>query len=406
MRERTLASVAVEGGLVGGPFGSNLVSKDYEESGVPVIRGTNMGDAWVGGEFAFVSPAKFDEDLSRNSALPGDVVFTQRGTLGQVARVPAEPYGTYVVSQSQMRLRVDESLADAAFVYYACSTPRFLNQVRERAISTGVPHINLGILSKLRIPDLPRGEQAAIGRVLSATDDKITANRRTLEVCVDLADAHFARLASTSSRSLTIYGEAAVVLGGGTPKTTEINLWGGPIRWATPTDVTRLEAPYLTSTTRTLTSAGLTACASQLHPAGSVLMTSRATIGAFALAQEPMAVNQGFIVVNAVEPDLQWWLYHDMRSRVEEFVSHANGATFLELSRGRFKKLPVAVPHVGVARKFRALVLPMHSLASKLMQENEALTASRDELLTLLMSRRVRVGDLPDAMPYAGVQSL
>jgi type I restriction enzyme S subunit len=95
--------------LVGGPFGSDLVSKDYVPSGVPVIRGTNMGHGrWVAGEFAFVTPAKADS-LSANWARPGDLVFTQRGTLGQVALVPSKGSDKYLISQSQMKLTVDEA---------------------------------------------------------------------------------------------------------------------------------------------------------------------------------------------------------------------------------------------------------------------------------------------------------
>ena len=53
--------------IVGGPFGSNLVSKDYTSSGVPVIRGQNMGGRWVSGEFAYVSIEKA-KALSPNKA--------------------------------------------------------------------------------------------------------------------------------------------------------------------------------------------------------------------------------------------------------------------------------------------------------------------------------------------------
>lgn len=94
-----------------------------------------------------------------------------------------------------------------------------------------------------------------------------------------------------------------------------------------------VECPYLTTTKRKITDAGLASCSSPLYPAGSILMTSRATIGAFAITQRPMAVNQGFIVVNPKDPDLKWWLIHEMRSRVDEFHAQANGATFLELPR-------------------------------------------------------------------------
>lgn len=76
--------------LVGGPFGSDLTQRDYVSDGVPVIRGTNLGGTegrFVDDNFVFVSEHKA-QSLRRNIALPGDVLFTQRGTLGQVAVIP------------------------------------------------------------------------------------------------------------------------------------------------------------------------------------------------------------------------------------------------------------------------------------------------------------------------------
>ena len=118
-KQITVAEVAASSrnALVGGPFGSNLVSKDYVPSGVPVIRGQNMGARWVGGEFAFVTEAKA-KSLEANLARPRDLVFTQRGTLGQVALVPPQPFEIYLISQSQMKLTVDEQKADPLFLYY------------------------------------------------------------------------------------------------------------------------------------------------------------------------------------------------------------------------------------------------------------------------------------------------
>ena len=68
--------------LVGGPFGSNLVSRDYVDAGVPVIRGQNMGGRWVRGDWAFVSDEKADA-LRANLASPGDIVFTKEERSGR-----------------------------------------------------------------------------------------------------------------------------------------------------------------------------------------------------------------------------------------------------------------------------------------------------------------------------------
>lgn len=167
--------------LVGGPFGSDLVSRDYVPHGVPVIRGANMGKGrWVSGDFVFVSAEKADS-LAANCAKPGDLVFTQRGTIGQVALVPHAQYDRYLISQSQMKLSVDPNKACGLFLFYAFCTEDQQNYIQQNAIRTGVPHTNLGILrnTPVRIPSL--AVQKGIARVLSTLDAKIELNQRINE---------------------------------------------------------------------------------------------------------------------------------------------------------------------------------------------------------------------------------
>jgi type I restriction enzyme S subunit len=191
-RAVTVAEIAapVRNALVGGPFGSNLVSSDYSDSGVPVIRGQNMSGRWIAGEFAFVSSEKADS-LSANIARPQDVIFTQRGTLGQVGVVPVGEYDRYIISQSQMKLTVNPALADPMFIYYLFSTHAQQEYIRQNSIQTGVPHTNLGVLRSTPIRLPPLGEQRAIAQVLAALDDKIELNRRMNETLEAIARALF-----------------------------------------------------------------------------------------------------------------------------------------------------------------------------------------------------------------------
>ncbi len=160
---------SVRNAIVGGPFGSDLVSNDYVSYGVPVIRGQNMGTRWVSGDFVFVSNAKADS-LESNLAHPFDLIFTQRGTLGQVSQVPEKLFDRYLVSQSQMKLTLNRKIADPNFFYYVFSSKGQQELIRKNTIQTGIPHINLGILRTLPVQRPTYLEQRAIDEVLSDAD--------------------------------------------------------------------------------------------------------------------------------------------------------------------------------------------------------------------------------------------
>ncbi|MFQ3171648.1 MAG: type I restriction enzyme S subunit [Oleispira sp.] len=164
---------------VGGPFGSDLTSKHYiNEIGVPVIRGANLSltsKRFTDSGFVYVSESKADS-LARNMAYPGDFVFTQRGTMGQVGLIPDHAkFKRYVVSQSQMKLTIDESIVDKDFLYQYFLSDIFLRSLDLETIATGLPHINLGILKSFNIPLPSMQEQKEIRIILNSMDDKLTS---------------------------------------------------------------------------------------------------------------------------------------------------------------------------------------------------------------------------------------
>ena len=139
-------------------------------------------------------------------------------------------------------------------------------------------------------------------------------------------------------------GEVCTVVGGGTPRRSNPAYFGGPIPWATPTDVTALDALFIERTKETVTAVGLRESSARLVPAGSVLMTSRATIGHTAIASVPMATNQGFanlICTSRIRPEyLAFWL----RYRRDALIQRAGGTTFKELPKSTLKKIRIPLP--------------------------------------------------------------
>ncbi len=86
-----------------------------------------------------------------------------------------------------------------------------------------------------------------------------------------------------------------ILKGGSTPSTNNDKYWNGIIPWVVPTDVTKLKSKFIDNTERKITKDGLLNCSATLLPKGSILLTSRATIGFLAINEVEMATNQGFI---------------------------------------------------------------------------------------------------------------
>lgn len=358
------------------------------------------------GDYPFIKVSDLADSGTRNIRTARNWV-----TRSQLERMtaPLIPSGATVFAKigeglrrERFRMTTQETAIDnnlmAAIPRRTCD-PRFLCYllstlgISDFAAGSALPYLRQSTLQYIecRVPSLTA--QAAIGQVLGALDDKIAANTQLVASSLDLVRALFRSTSRLTPSRSTTYGEIAQVDGGGTPSTKVPAFWGGQIRWATPTDITSLRAPYLTGTARSITSDGLAACSSSLFAPGAILMTSRATIGAFAVNQIHTSVNQGFIVVRPNDPHATWWLFHEMESRVNEYISRANGATFLELPRGRFRALEVAPPRHDVLLEFDAKASAIHAKSAAAAAESRSLASLRDTLLPKLMSGELRVRD-------------
>jgi len=181
----TLDSVKAEQphAINGGPFGSKLVSKDYVAEGVPVIRGSNLSESgrFDPSEFVFVSSAKAEE-LRANLAKPGDIVVTQRGTLGQIGMIPSGiGYDRFVVSQSQMKITLNAMKVNREYAFFFLRSEEANQRIKNLASSSGVPHINLAVLREFQILLPPVELQSKFGQFAISTEAAIEALRHQIQ---------------------------------------------------------------------------------------------------------------------------------------------------------------------------------------------------------------------------------
>ena len=423
----------VKNAIVGGPFGSNLVSKDYVAQGIPVIRGQNMSGKWVSGDFVFVSPEKALQ-IQQNKARPGDVVFTQRGTLGQVSIVPALPYSEYVVSQSQMKITVDPSKADSQFIYYLFRSEEQLRYIFNSAIQTGVPHTNLGLLRKTPVTVPSLEIQKAIAGFLCALDDRITLLRETNTTLEAIAQALFkswfvdfdpvrAKAEGLEPQAMdaptaalfpdsfeeselglvpkgwvtALMADISTVGIGKTPPRKEQQWFSEDlrdVRWVSIRDMGAVGV-YANQTSEYLTSEAVEKFNVRRVPDNTVLMSFKMTIGRVAITEGEMTTNEAIahFRLDASSPLSSEYIYLHLRQF--DFSRLSSTSSIAEAVNSKtVREIPILVPSKQVAAAFQDQISTVFARLKKNEQQAQTLTQLRDTLLPRLISGQLR---LPEA---------
>ena len=175
-----------------GPFGSRMKSDTYVESGVPVIRGTNLtGSKKFSGDWVFITE-KLAKQLENCCVSNGDLVFPHRGSIGEVGLVDNQ-FPQYMMSSSLMKLRCNPNIADSEFIYYFFKSHQGRYELLKNASQVGTPGIGQPLTSlkniEIKLPSLR--EQRKIVKILSDLDEKIHLNNQINQTLESIAQALF-----------------------------------------------------------------------------------------------------------------------------------------------------------------------------------------------------------------------
>ena len=183
--------------------------------------------------------------------------------------------------------------------------------------------------------------------------------------------------------------EITDVIGGSTPARDRHEFRGGSIPWVVPSEITSMSGRYLTITNENITEAGLKAAGLKMLPAGSVLLTSRATIGAAAINKQPVVAIQGFQNLVAKDDVGSLWLYYCISSLRREMLRRAAGGTFAEISRDSVRSLPIGLPPLPEQRAIADVLDSINDAIECTEAVIAATETLRDSLLHELLTRGV-----------------
>jgi type I restriction enzyme S subunit len=199
-------------------------------------------------------------------------------------------------------------------------------------------------------------------------------------------------------------GDVCDIIGGSTPSTKNKEFWGGEIPFATPTDITNLQGREISDTKQSITPEGLSSCGAHLLPTGSILLTSRATLGVCAVNAKPMATNQRFASLVCKEKAHNWFIFYKMISLQREMDRQGSGSTFKEISKRNIRSLTLPLPPLPEQKKIAEILRVVDGTIEKTTQIIEKTKEVKRGLVQRLLTRgighkrfkRTEIGEIPE----------
>jgi type I restriction enzyme S subunit len=179
---------------------------------------------------------------------------------------------------------------------------------------------------------------------------------------------------------------------GNTPRRSTEEYWGGDIPWLTPSQLTGEIINEIDKTDEYITKKGFKNSSVKLLPVGTVMLTSRATIGETVINKVPMTTNQGFANIICKDDELfNYFVLYLLRYLTPKLEALAGGSTFLEISRTSVRSLNIPVPQLEEQKKISSI---LSSVDSKIQKEEEykaKLERLKKGLMQKLLTGEIRV---------------
>ena len=185
--------------------------------------------------------------------------------------------------------------------------------------------------------------------------------------------------------------EIANIVGGGTPSTTEKSYWDGNIQWFTPTEIK--DAKYVASSMRTITEQGVKNSSAKILPKGSILLTTRATLGEMAILENDATTNQGFQSLIVNKNNNNEFVYY-LQEKIKKYCyKNASGSTFLEISKSNLEKFKVNMPSLQEQERIANFLTKVDKIIEKQEEKVKNLENYKKGMMQKIFSQEIRFKD-------------
>jgi type I restriction enzyme, S subunit len=272
-------------------------------------------------------------------------------------------------------------------------------------------------------------EQRAIAHILGRLDDKIELNRRMNETLEAIARAIFQSWfvdfdpvrAKAEGRDPGLpkpiadlfpdrfedselgeipagwwvrpFSTMVEIIGGGTPKTSVPEYWGGGIPWFSVVDAPSESDVFVISTEKRITQEGLKNSSARLLPEGTTIISARGTVGKLALVGVPMTMNQSCYGLRGIEAGSNF-TYYATRNLISILKQRSHGSVFDTITRDTLAGVNFIAPPKAMLEAFERVADPFMQRIKNNLSESLTIASLLDMLLLKLISSELRIKDI------------
>ena len=388
--KRLSTSFVVQGGYA-------FKSEEYQEKGIPIIRISNLpqNDKYV----------DFDDCVYCNETdiVPkqyhinkSDLLIAMSGaTTGKVAIYNAM-HTAYLNQRVGLFKQISKEIS-YSYLTYLVTSDMYDNQLRSLLIAGAQPNIAPSDIEQLRFPIPPIEEQNKIADILSLWDTAISKQTALIEQ-LTLRKHGLMQQLLTGKKRLKGFegkwkevrlGDVALVIGGGTPNTNIPDYWDGNIPWFTPSEIGKYK--YVNTSERTISEKGLNDSSAKTLPKGTILFTSRATIGAKAILTTEATTNQGFQSFVVTNGNNNEFIYYYLDIILKEIKQKATGSTFPEVSAESLRKISIKIPSINEQNAIASVLVNADVENEIQKQKLSSLQEQKRGLMQVLLTGKKRV---------------
>jgi type I restriction enzyme S subunit len=174
--------------------------------------------------------------------------------------------------------------------------------------------------------------------------------------------------------------EIVELIGGGTPKTTVPEYWGGNIPWLSVTDF-NTEKKYCFDTEKKITERGLNESSTKILKRGQIIISARGTVGVLSVLGRDMAFNQSCYGIDAKKKfTINNFLYYLLKHNVASLHSASYGAVFDTITKETFSQIVVSIPPLPEQRAIASILSSLDDKIDLLHRQNQTLEAMAEAL--------------------------